>query len=135
MAFYAWELMAISAIVQFGLALPMAMYFHRLSITGLTANLLVVPLMSAVVPVGFVAVFTGWRFTAAIAGWLLDLAGAVAQWHVRWEPEWRIPDPPAWLALLFALALLAGIYSPPPRRGTAQDIAIAFPLCVSASRQ
>jgi competence protein ComEC len=103
---YAYELVVVSAIVQFGLALPMAVYFHRLSITGLTANLLVVPLMSAVVPVGFVAIFTGWKFVAALAGWLLAASEWVAQWHVRWEPEWRIPDPPLWLAVLFVASLV-----------------------------
>jgi competence protein ComEC len=128
LVFYAWELVAISAIVQFGLALPMAVYFHRLSITGLTANLLVVPLMSAVVPVGFVAVFTGWRFVAAIAGWLLDWAGAVARWHVRWEPSWRIPDPPLWLAVLVAVSLVAVavLHRKPGGR-------LPFALCLCAS--
>ncbi|MGE5644428.1 MAG: ComEC/Rec2 family competence protein [Acidobacteriota bacterium] len=104
--FYAYELVVVSAIVQFGLALPMAIYFHRLSITGLTANLFVVPLMSAVVPVGFIAIFTGWKFMAVAAGWLLAAAGWVARLHVRWEPEWRIPNPPVWLALAFAASLM-----------------------------
>jgi competence protein ComEC len=104
--FYAYELVVLSAIIQFGLALPMAVYFHRLSITGLTANLLVVPLMSAVVPVGFVAIFTGLKFAAAIAAWMLDVSEAVARWHVRWEPEWRIPDPPLWLAVAFVGSLI-----------------------------
>ena len=42
----------VSACVQFGLALPMVTYFHRLSITGLTANIVVIPLLSLVVPSG-----------------------------------------------------------------------------------
>lgn len=105
--FYAYELMVISAVMQFGLALPMAVYFHRISITGLTANVLVVPLMCALLPAGFLAVFTGWNFAAAFAGWLLAVSESIAQWHVRFEPDWRIPDPPFWLALLFVASLLA----------------------------
>lgn len=105
--FFVWETVVISAVVQFGLALPMAVYFHRLSLTGLSANVAIVPLMSAVVPAGFVAIFTGWKFAAAIAGWLLGASQWIAGWHVRWEPNWRIPDPPLWLAIAFTAALLA----------------------------
>ncbi len=104
--FWAWELVVVSATVQVGLALAMTAYFHRLSLTGLTANLLVVPLLSLVVPVGFVAVFTGWALPAAVAGGLLGAAQRVADWHAGWEPGWRIPAPPLWLALAFTAALV-----------------------------
>jgi len=105
--FWVCELFIISAAVQFGLALPMAVYFHRLSITGLTANLLIVPLMSAVVPVGFVAIFTNWKLPAALAAWLLTASETVAQWHLRWEPDWRIPVPPLWLAVCLVASIVA----------------------------
>jgi competence protein ComEC len=85
----------------------MAAYFHRLSLTGLSANVVIVPLMSLVVPVGFVAIFTGWGLTAAAASWLLTASQRVAEWHMRFEPGWRIPDPPVWLGVGFAGALLA----------------------------
>lgn len=104
--FTAWELFVLSAVVQFGLALPMIAYFHRLSWTGLSANLLVVPLMSFVVPAGFLAMATGWGLAAQAA--LLGLR--VAQWvvdrHVRVETGFRIPDPPLWLAAGFLLSLV-----------------------------
>jgi competence protein ComEC len=106
-AVFCWDLAVISAVMQFGLALPMAMYFHRISITGLSANLFIVPLMSAVIPVGFVAVFTGWRIAAALAGWLLRISESIALWHVGWEPDWRISDPPAWFAIALAAAVVA----------------------------
>jgi competence protein ComEC len=41
----AYELVFISAVMQMGLALPMAYYFHRATTIGLPANLVVVPLM------------------------------------------------------------------------------------------
>ncbi len=100
--FYAAEVFCLSAAVQFGLALPMAIYFHRLSITGLSANLLVLPLLSAAVPLGFLAVFSGWSAPAVVAGWLLTMSRLAAAWHVQWEPGWRIPGPPLWLALVLA---------------------------------
>ena len=104
--FYAYELMVISAVLQLGLALPMAAYFHRVPFTGVTANLLIVPLMSAVVPIGFIGIFTRWKLAAAVAGWLLGASERIALWHTRWEPDWRIPDPPLWLALLFVASLV-----------------------------
>jgi len=104
---FCWDLTVISAVMQFGLALPMGIYFHRVSITGLSANLLIVPLMSAVIPVGFVAVFTGWHFAAAIAGWLLRVSEGIALWHVGWEPDWRISDPPLWLAVALVAAVVS----------------------------
>ena len=39
------ELLLISVVMQIGLALPMAYYFHRATVVGLPANMLVVPLM------------------------------------------------------------------------------------------
>jgi competence protein ComEC len=104
--FWAYELSIVSAAIQIGLALPMAIYFHRISLTGITANILVVPLLALVVPLGFLAVFLGWQAPAAAAGWLLHAGEIVAQWHARLEPEWRVISPPLWLALLFSAALL-----------------------------
>jgi competence protein ComEC len=96
----------VSACVQFGLALPMVSYFHRLSITGLSANILVIPLLSAVVPIGFAAIVTGWHVLGAITAFLLHLAELVAGWHVRLEPAWRIAALPLWIAVAFCLSLI-----------------------------
>ena len=107
LALYAYEMAVLSTVVQIGLALPMAIYFHRISLSGLSANVLIVPLLCLVVPVGFVAIFSGWHVPAVIAEWLLLLAGRIAGWHVRFEPDLRVPDPPLWLSLAFVAALLA----------------------------
>ena len=104
---YAWEIAAVSTTIQIAVALPMAIYFHRISLTGLSANILVVPLLAVVVPAGFVALFTGWHFPAVFAEWLLKAGETIAAWHTRFEPNWRVPDPPLWLAILVAASLLA----------------------------
>jgi competence protein ComEC len=106
-AFFAFEMGVISTVVQIGLALPMAEYFHRVSFSGLTANLLIVPLLNGVVPIGFFAIFTRWRWVAGIAGLLLRGSAKVADWHAKLEPSWRVPDPPLWLALALVAALVA----------------------------
>jgi competence protein ComEC len=103
---FAFEMAVISTVVQIGLALPMAEYFHRVSFSGLTANLLIVPLLNAVIPIGFFAIFTGWRPAAALSGWLLSISARVADWHATLEPSWRVPDPPLWLAIAFVAALV-----------------------------
>lgn len=105
--FFAYELAVVSTVMQIGLALPMAIYFHRISFSGFSANLIVVPLLSMIVPIGFFAIFTGSTLVAHFAQWLLILSEKAALWHLRWEPDWRVPDPPVWLAIAFAAALIA----------------------------
>lgn len=104
---FLFEMAVISATIQIGLALPMAEYFHRVSFTGLSANLLIVPAMNAVVPLGFLGIFTGWHWAGWLAGVLLRFSARVAGWHAHLEPAWRVPDPPHWLILSFAAALVA----------------------------
>jgi competence protein ComEC len=102
-----YEIVLTSAVVQLGLALPMVIYFHRLGFSGLSANAFVVPLMGAVVPVGFLAVFTGWQWVARVAGLLLWLSQKVVWFHANLEPDWRVPTPPVWLGIALAAALIA----------------------------
>jgi len=105
-AFYVFELGLTSAAVQVGLALPMAIYFHRVSISGLTANAIIIPALGLAVPVGFVAMVTGWALPAKGAALLLTISKWTVHAHANWEPNWRIPGPPLWLALATALSLI-----------------------------
>ena len=105
--FFAYDLVVVSTVMQIVLALPMAIYFHRISFSGVSANVIVVPLLMLVVPIGFIAVFSGWPVAAHVAQWLLLLSEKAANWHMRWEPDWRVPDPPLWLSIGFAAALIA----------------------------
>jgi competence protein ComEC len=104
---FVYEIVLTSAVVQLGLALPMVVYFHRVGLSGLSANAFVVPLMSAVVPVGFLAVFTKLTFLARIAGGLLWLSQKAVFFHAAHEPNWRIPGPPLWLGIAISAALVA----------------------------
>lgn len=109
--FFAIELGAISLSIQIGLALPMAEYFHRVSFTGLTANLLIVPLMDLVVPAGFAALFTGWHWLAVVTDTLLRWSASVAAWHAAIEPSWRVPNPPEWLGLTLVASILIAAFA------------------------
>lgn len=107
---YIWEIFVTSFFIQIGLALPMVCYFHRVPVSGLSANAVVVPALSAVVPLGFLAILLNSHPLAAVCAWLLGVARQAAAFHARWEPNWRIPTPPVWLAVLFVLALVAAAW-------------------------
>jgi len=96
----------VAACIQFGLALPMIAYFHRLSATGLSANVAIVPLLAAVIPLGFGSILTGWRWLAACTKLLLIWAEWLASWHMRFEPAWRMAALPIGVAAAFAVLLV-----------------------------
>ena len=112
---YLWEIFVTSFFIQVGLALPMIFYFHRASISGLSANAIVVPLLSAVVPLGFLAIAFQSHVLAVFCAWLLAVSRGAVGFHARWEPEWRIPGPPFWLAALFVAALSVAALRVPAR--------------------
>jgi competence protein ComEC len=107
LVFFFFEVAAVSAVAQVGLALPMIVYFHRVGLSGLSANAFIVPILGVAVPIAFVAVFTGWIWVAKIAGWLLGISRLVVAWHAGIEPHWRVPPPPLWLGVAFGLSLIA----------------------------
>ncbi|MFL6302512.1 MAG: ComEC/Rec2 family competence protein [Candidatus Sulfotelmatobacter sp.] len=74
--FAIWELVFLSAVMQMGLALPMAYYFHRATTLGLPANLLVVPLTQLLMPAALTALALGtvWVWLAKIPVLLTVLA-------------------------------------------------------------
>ena len=94
-----------SAAVQLALALPFVVYFHRFAFTAILANVAVVSLLEPAIAIGFLATLSGIPALAQLTGWLITTAARLADWHVQWEPNWRIPDPPFLLAVLAAAAL------------------------------
>jgi len=105
-AAFALETAIISACMQFALALPLIAYFHRLSVTGISANMVVVPLLSLVVPFGFASILTGSHVLAALTKLMLTWAEMTAAWHMRLEPAWRQGAIPLSIAAAFALSLV-----------------------------
>src|SRR5690242_15846339 len=108
----------------------MVEYFHRVGVSGLSANAIVVPLMGLVVPLGFMAILTGWVWIARIAGGLLWVSQRVVAWHANLEPSWRIPTPPAWLVVLLSAALIAAALARRPRWRIASGAAVALLLAL-----
>jgi len=101
-----FELLVISLLMEFTLALPMAVYFHRVTLMAPVANALVVPLTGVLMPACAAAVLLGliWhplaRIPAAIALWSLRaITGTVALLgHLRLSTG-RVPTPTFWVAL------------------------------------
>jgi len=56
----AFELLQVSAVMQMGLALPMAYYFHRATTIGLPANVAVVPLTQLLMPAAILTIALGY---------------------------------------------------------------------------
>ncbi len=55
-----FDLLLVSAVMQMGLALPMAYYFHRATTIGLPANASVVPLTQLLMPAAILAISIGY---------------------------------------------------------------------------
>ena len=67
-SFAIWDLLFVSAVMQIGLALPMAYYFHRATTIGLPANLIAVPLTQLMMPAAVLALVLGY-----LSPWLAKL--------------------------------------------------------------
>jgi competence protein ComEC len=102
------ELLTISVIMQIGLALPMAYYFHRATVMGLPANMLVVPLMELLMPAAIAAMAIGYvspvlaKVPMLIAGAALEgIAGTVRLLGGLRVADLRVPTP-GMVVILFA---------------------------------
>lgn len=112
-ALAAWELIFISAVMQMGLALPMAYYFHRATTVALPANLVVVPLTQLLMPAAIAAVSIGY-----VSAWLAKLpvrltsialhgiVGSVSGLGALRVADLRVAMPSHWMILVAAGALI-----------------------------
>jgi competence protein ComEC len=107
------ELLMISLVMQIGLALPMAYYFHRATVVGLPANMLVVPLMELLMPAAVTAMALGYishalaKIPVLISGFALEgIAGTVRWLGGLRVADLRVPTPGTVVIFLSALAIV-----------------------------
>ena len=108
-----FELVFISALMQAGLALPMAFYFHRATTMGLPSNLAVVPLTAVLMPFAVAAVVLSY-ISADIAmpfAWIAGLAlrgitSTVTLLGSAHVADIRVPTPTTVVILASAASLL-----------------------------
>lgn len=124
--FAAWELVFISAVMQMGLALPMAYYFHRATTLGLPANLLVVPLTQLMMPAAIAALGLGyvWPALAKIPALLTTLAihgitGTVHGLGILQIADRRVAVPSMILMIFAAVAFLLAMWGARRHRAVA----------------
>jgi competence protein ComEC len=90
----AYALIVVSLLMQVGLTLPMAWYFHRATVLGLPANLVVVPLMELLMPTAVLSV--GLAYLSTTVARIPALAAGVAlegiTGTVRWVGGVRAAD-------------------------------------------
>jgi competence protein ComEC len=113
------ELLTVSCIVELAMTLPMALYFHRITIFALPVNLFILPLLLILMPGALVTLLTAliWPAAAAIPAMFVALPLHFSVWLVHLFGsmtlgDFRIPAPllsrsMAFCALLAAAMLLA----------------------------
>lgn len=107
------ELVVVGVVIQIGFTLPMAAYFNRGGWVAVPANLLMVPLIGWVMPLGAATLLLA-LFSPALAalpavplGWGVALMIWVARWHSGFElAARRTPPPPLWLGAAFIVILV-----------------------------
>ena len=125
-----WEIVLLSAVIQWGMMPLLARDFHRVSLGGPLANIPAVILTGIIVPLGFLtlaATFVWVRLAAVCANMLGRCVGlllAIVEWFSRLPHlSYRIPGPPVWLiaAFLVVLAILAATARVASARREKQD--------------
>jgi competence protein ComEC len=131
------ELLFVTLVVELALALPMAIYFHRITVYALPVNLCVLPLLGLLLPAAMLLLLAlaVWPAAAIVpAGATLILlhlsVGLVRKLGALSLGDLRVPEPAAWQIaislLLFLLALLLA-------RGVRQrGAAVAALACMAA---
>jgi competence protein ComEC len=107
-----YEVVLVSTLMQIGMALPMAAYFHRVTITALPANCLIAPLTGILMPAAVLAVAVGFisPLLAQPAAWvawgaLKFILGTVSFLGSGKVVDHRIPTPELAVALACSAAL------------------------------
>jgi len=138
------ELFFISAVMQMGLALPMAYYFHRATTIGWPANLAVVPLMQLLMPAAVAALTLGYispwlaKIPALLTSFTLaGITGTVHGLGALRLADLRVPMPSMATMALAAAALVLAMWAARRRAvlaasGLAAILAASFALAFLA---
>jgi competence protein ComEC len=107
------DVFLVSASIQLLFFVVMILYFHRVSLISIWLNVLVVPLVGFLVPLGFLLLLSFFispplafllgRFCAWLTQCLMKLAEYFAS--SSWG-NYRVPTPPAWLVVIYLFSLL-----------------------------
>jgi competence protein ComEC len=112
----AFELLLVSAVMQMGLALPMAYYFHRATTIGLPANISVVPLTQLLMPAAILSISLGYislvlaKLPALLTTAALEaITGTVRGLGSLHLADLRVPTPSLIMVTLASAALVTAM--------------------------
>ena len=110
------EALVVSLIVELAMALPMAVYFHRITVFALPVNIFILPLLIVLVPAALITLLmlflsgTAAVIPAAATAILLHAGvGIVRRFGSLALGDLRIPAPLRWQAAVFCMLLGAAI--------------------------
>jgi competence protein ComEC len=111
-----FELLVVAVLMQAGLALPLAYYFHRAIALSVPANLIVIPLLGLMIPAAALAVVCSYislplaHLPAAVATFALQgIVGTVHTVGGVHLADLRVPTPSGLLILIASASLLAAM--------------------------
>ena len=112
----AWELLAVSCVVELAMALPMAVYFHRITVFALPVNVFILPLLAVLMPAALMTLLLALisPACAALPAMLVALPLHFGIWLVHFFGslafgDFRVPAPLLWQSTVFCLLLGAAI--------------------------
>ena len=110
------ELLVVSIAVELAMTLPMALYFHRITVLALPVNMLILPLLMVLMPVALLTllILLAWPAASiapgAITAALLHIGvGLVRVFGSFALGDFRVPAPLLWRSIAFCLLLAFGI--------------------------
>lgn len=110
------ELLVVSCVVELAMALPMAVYFHRITVFALPVNLFILPLLAVLMPAALVTLLALLLWPAAavlpaavVAIFLHFGVGLVRLFGSLAFGDFRIPTPLLWQSAAFCALLAAAI--------------------------
>jgi competence protein ComEC len=110
------ELVVVSCVVELAMTLPMAVYFHRITIFALPVNLLILPLLAVLMPAALLTLvlLVVWPAAAVIpaAATAVVLHAGVGLVHLFGSlalGDFRVPSPVLWQSVAFWALLGAAI--------------------------
>jgi len=110
------ELFVISCVVELAMTLPMAIYFHRITLFALPVNLLILPLLAVLMPAALIMLLAlaVWPWLAVLPAMVVALIMHLGITVVRIFGsmalgDFRIPGPLLWQSAAFCALLGAAI--------------------------
>jgi competence protein ComEC len=111
-----FELLVVSFVVELAMALPMAVYFHRITVFALPVNVFILPLLVILMPAALITLLMVFVWPAAavypamIVAFFLHLGtGLVRFFGSTTFGDFRIPAPLLWQSLAYCALLAAAI--------------------------